>query len=307
MTTPILIEIAVGDPSAADGTGAVSLVDAVRIAAAAEASGVTALRLLDAGTDAAILDASVVAAHLAGRTDDLGYLVDVPTTHHAPYNVARRILSFDRAAGGRAGVVLRPGTGDEVSDAAVPDASASDPGERWAEYARIVTRLWESFPREALLGDQEAAIVADDTLIRPIAHVGRFYRVAGPLDGPSSVQGRPVLVAAPDGAVDWATIATSADVVVVDGDHVAGADAALTAALDQAGRRRDEVALVGRRVPGDDLVTWAGDHRLDAAALRPTGGIDDVLRVIEALAPLLDGRDATLRGRLGLGAPVAVA
>jgi alkanesulfonate monooxygenase SsuD/methylene tetrahydromethanopterin reductase-like flavin-dependent oxidoreductase (luciferase family) len=109
----------------------------------------------------------------------------------------------------------------------------------------VLTRLWESFPRAALIGDQEAALVVEEALIRPIHHEGAFYRVAGPLDGPSSVQGRPVVVA-DLGVLDPAAAAESADVVVVDLENAAGADAALAWALRRAGRSRQDVALLGR-------------------------------------------------------------
>ena len=79
----------------------------------------------------------------------------------------------------------------------------------------MLTRLWESFPREALIGDQETRLVVDDALIRPIDHDGRFYRVAGPLDGPSSVQGRPVLAAADRAALDDAAAVAGSVIVVV--------------------------------------------------------------------------------------------
>jgi alkanesulfonate monooxygenase SsuD/methylene tetrahydromethanopterin reductase-like flavin-dependent oxidoreductase (luciferase family) len=185
----VLLALAVGEPTSRPGDGPtlVSLADAGAIAAVAEEVAVTAIRLVDGVTAGHTLDPTVVSAYLAGIHDGLGYVADVATTHNAPYNVARRVLSLDRATGGRVGVALRAGDGDEVSEATVPDPTATDPAQRWVEYARVLTRLWESFPREALIGDQETGVVVEDALIEPISHDGAFYRVAGPLDGPSSV------------------------------------------------------------------------------------------------------------------------
>ncbi|MFE7422414.1 hypothetical protein [Rhodococcus sp. NPDC057529] len=218
MSTPILIDIAVGDALAGDEPDRfdpVSPAAAVTVTEAAQEAGVAALRLLDTAGGRRAIDPSV-----AG-------------------------VSFDRATAGRVGVVLRPGAGYEVSAATVPDPAAAGPVERWSEYAEILTRLWESFPRDALIGDQERALVVDDALVRAIDHEGRFYRVAAPLDGPSSVQGRPVVVADPD-VLGWAVVARSADAVIVDRGQSAGADLALTAGLEQAGRQRDDVVLIGR-------------------------------------------------------------
>jgi hypothetical protein len=322
MSTAVLIDLVVGEPAsgasepgAGSGAGApvqpVSLAEAEAIAALAQGAGVAALRLVDGTPGVRTIDPSVVGAFLAGRYGDLGYLVDVPTTHNAPYNLARRVLSFDRATVGRVGVVLRAGRGDEVSEATVPDPAADDPAERWTEYARILTRLWESFPRKALIGDQERALVVDDRLIRPIAHDGRFYRVAGPLDGPSSVQGRPVLVAADLDVLDWAALAGSADAVVVSREQADGADLPLRAPLEQVGRERADVALIGRASVGSadaapdavaaEFATWVADARLDAVELVPTGGAEEIRGLLRDLVPALKpAAGTTLRAALGL-------
>jgi alkanesulfonate monooxygenase SsuD/methylene tetrahydromethanopterin reductase-like flavin-dependent oxidoreductase (luciferase family) len=296
-TATILVEIAVGE------SPLVSLAGADAIVAAAQDAGVTAIRLVDHVGGHQAIDPSVVAAHLAGKHADIGWLIDAPTTHNAPYNLARRILSLDRATGGRAGVVLLPGAGDEVSDAAAPDRGATDPADRWIEYAQILTQLWESFPSAALLGDQENALVADDGLIRPIDFDGRFYRVAGPLDGPSSVQGRPVLIATEAVTVGWSRIAPIADAVIVDHGEIDNAAAELTAALRSVGRRRDEVALLAR--VGDTRAIPA--HGADGIVLAVDGDADQILSAISALAPQASpGRRGTLRAELGVPVPEGV-
>ncbi|WP_219822981.1 LLM class flavin-dependent oxidoreductase [Nocardia nova] len=336
-TVPILIDVAVGaaaSEATASESGArsapgdatstidagelVSIESAARIAVAAQQAGVAALRILDSAGGRRALDPSAAAAYLGGRAGDIGYLVDIATTHNAPYNVARRVLSLDRATGGCAGVVLRPGDGDEVSDAVIAPSPPLAPGRRWAEYAEVLARLWESFPRAALLGDRERARVADPALIAAIDHEGRGYRVAGPLDGPSSVQGRPLVVAADTDLVGWDIAARSADAVIVAGTAVPGAGRALTAALERVGRRRGEVALIGRaqvtvgdardgRAALSRLADWAHAYDLDAVELSPTGGARGVLAAAEAVATLRSARPAsTLRAALGLQPVAAV-
>jgi alkanesulfonate monooxygenase SsuD/methylene tetrahydromethanopterin reductase-like flavin-dependent oxidoreductase (luciferase family) len=198
----------------------------------------------------------------------------------------------------------------------VPYPGATDPARGWREYARVLTRLWESFPRQALIGDQAAGLVVDDALITPIDHEGAFYRVAGPLDGPSSVQGRPVVVA-DLGVLDATAVAESVDVVVVDREHAAGADTALTRALGLAGRSRADVALLGRVVVdpaaailGDALLAWAEEDGLDGFELVPVGGTEAVITVLRALVPQLTDAAAdtppTLRASFGLREIVGV-
>ncbi|MFD4249045.1 acyl-CoA dehydrogenase family protein [Amycolatopsis thermoflava] len=198
MSTIVQLALAVGDR--------VSLSEASALTALARESGVAAIRLADTPHT---LDPTVTASHLAGVHSGIGFVAEVPTTHHAPYNTARRVSSLDRATGGRAGIALLAGDGDDVSDATAPDPAAADPARRWSEYAGVLTRLWESFPSQALIGDQDAALVVREELIRPVGHDGVYYRVAGPLDGPSSAQGRPVVVA-DLGVLDPAAVAESA-------------------------------------------------------------------------------------------------
>jgi len=316
MSTPVQLTLAVGEPA---GPGLVSLAEADAIAALAARVGIAAIRIADASPAGSALDPTVVAAYLAGRHPGLGFVPELSTTHQAPYNTARRVLSLDRATGGRIGLALKAGEGDEVSDANAPDPTASDPAARWAEYALVLTRLWESFPREALIGDQAAAIVVEDSLIAAIDHAGAYYRVAGPLDGPSSVQGRPVLVA---DLFDVDAVAATADVVVVDHDRASDADAALTQALQGIGRSRADVALFGR-VPvrleaaalapalAADLRAWRDERRLDGIELVPGGDADEVSTVLRELVPLLAERDtaapSTLRAAFGLPEFEAVA
>lgn len=293
----VVVEIAVGE-----APSHVSLAEADEIAAVAEGAGVTAIRLIDRVGEHRATDPSVVAAYLAGKYTDIGWVIDAPTTHNAPYNLARRVLSLDRATGGRAGVVLLAGVGDEVSDAAVPDRGATDPADRWIEYARILTQLWESFPSAALLGDQQNAIVADDGLIRPIDFDGRFYRVAGPLDGPSSVQGRPVLIATEPAKVGWSRVVTIADAVIVPHGEIDGAAVELEAALRTTGRLRDEVALLARV---DDAL--AVPHGVDGIVLAVDGGAPEILGAIRTLTPRASsGRLGTLRAELAVPEPERV-
>ncbi|WP_112134513.1 LLM class flavin-dependent oxidoreductase [Glycomyces dulcitolivorans] len=312
MSTFVQLAFAVGEPAGRGGPAVLSLADARVAAALAEQTGVAAIRLLDRAVAGQALEPTVAAAYLAGA-HGIAFVPELSTTGNAPYNAARRLLSIDRATGGRLGVALLPGVGDEVSDAGRP--VAADSVERWREYAGVLTRLWESFPREALVGDQEAALFADDELIHPIGHEGDLYRVAGPIDGPSSVQGRPVIVA-DLAATGWAAVAAAADAVVVERADTPEADAALADALRTAGLPRSETALIGR-VPITDLTdpaglaaelhAWAETDRLDGLELVPTGDLEAVSAVLRELVPLLiDPAPApTLRAAFGLREAVA--
>ena len=323
MTFPVVITIAVaGDPA----DDQLTLADAAVVADTAQQAGVSALRLLDqpvgtpppgpSGGAGRIVDPTVAAAYLAGRQGRIGYLVDVATTHQAPYNTARRVLSIDRATDGQAGIVLRAGAGDEVSDAVTAAPGPEDPAARWSDYAEVLTRLWESFPRSALIGDQDAAVVADHTAIRAIDHVGEFYRVAGPLDGPSSRQGRPVLAVTDVAIVGWDRAAALADVISVASDEASTAAEALANAVERVGRHRREITLIGR-MPVDArrevnaeqlaerLAQFVAAHGLDGLELLPVGGVEAVLSVLASVVTVLaEPPGITLRDSLGVPEPI---
>ncbi|QII04904.1 LLM class flavin-dependent oxidoreductase [Rhodococcoides fascians A25f] len=293
----VVLELAVTDSDAG-----VSLADADAILAVAQESGIDAIRLLDRAGESAVVDPSVTGAYLAGHHDGLGYLIDARTTHNAPYNLARRVSAFDRATDGLVGLVLNPGDGDEVSDATAPDRGAVESAERWGEYAGILEQLWESFPASALLGDQERALVVDDSLVRAIEHDGRFYRVAGPLDGPASRQGRPPLVVAEPDAVGWKRTAAHADVVIIDVPSAVASLRSLTSALGAAGRNRTDVTVLVRTRTVPDYLEWYAHDEVNGVVLvtddLDAGEVVDLIRAVAAHIERPAG--GSLRDRLGL-------
>ncbi|BBB02043.1 putative monooxygenase [Actinacidiphila reveromycinica] len=290
----------------------IPLPEAADITKAAADAGVTAIRVQD-GAPGRTLDASVVASYLAGTKTapgpGPGWILEASTNGNAPTNLARRANSLDRATGGRAALALRAGDGDEVSDPVAP-RPGGDRSARWDEYARILKGLWTSFPAAALVGDQDGEVFAEHTLIRPIDFEGDYYRVAGPLDGPASPQGGPLLVADDPDILGWDVVARSADVVVVDPEAAPTAGADLSAALARAGRPRQDVALLvrvdaaGPRAVTADLSAFVAEHELDGVEFTPAGGKDDVLALITGVVPTLaPSTGETLRGAFSLPHP----
>src|ERR1700689_2647443 len=86
-------------------------------------------------------------------------------------------VSAIRLVDGSAGQILDPGMVAGYLAARLPDVPRLGGGRtrRWAEYAQVLTGLWESFPAGALLADQAAGLFADDSLIWGIDHRGSFY------------------------------------------------------------------------------------------------------------------------------------
>lgn len=134
-------------------------------------------------------------AALAARTSNIGLIGTVSTSFENPYTVARQIAGIDHMSGGRAGWnLVTSSDGYQNFGKSMPD-----PEERYRralEFAGIVRALWDSWGDDAVIVDRETGAYADLSKIHRIDHEGEFYRVEGPMPGPRSPQGQPIIVVA---------------------------------------------------------------------------------------------------------------
>lgn len=116
-----------------------------------------------------------------------------PDVEH-PYNFARRLLTIDHFTGGRIGAVLgvRDRRAPYAGQGSTPWTEVSTSPELTADFAAVLRRLWNSWPRDSIIVDKDQGIFADPSRIVRIDYKG-LYAVAGPLNSSSSVQGEPPL------------------------------------------------------------------------------------------------------------------
>lgn len=144
------------------------------------------------------LEPTVLLTAIALATEYIGVIGTASTTYNEPFNIARRFSTLDFASGGRAAWNMVT----NAFDAAAQNFNLQnaplhvDRYERAAEFAEVVTKLWDSWADDAIIGDADAGVFADPTKIRPIDHVGKHFSVKGPLNLPRTPQGRPVIVQA---------------------------------------------------------------------------------------------------------------
>jgi len=134
----------------------------------------------------------------AAVTERIGLIATASTTYNDPFNLARRFASVDHVSGGRAGwnVVTTAGP-DAARNFGLDDQPAHRVRyERAAEFLDVAYRLWDSWDDDAARADKEAGVWGDAAKVRPIDHVGKHFRVRGPLNLPRSPQGRPLIVQA---------------------------------------------------------------------------------------------------------------
>ncbi|SFC76239.1 FMN-dependent oxidoreductase, nitrilotriacetate monooxygenase family [Bosea sp. CRIB-10] len=135
---------------------------------------------------------------IAAATETIGLIGTASTTYNEPYNLARLFASLDHISGGRAGWnIVTTGDAGAAHNFGLPEHPPH--GERYEkarEFLDVVTRLWDSWEDDALVADPRSGVFADAGKVHRIDHVGKHYRVRGPLNVSRSPQGRPVYVQA---------------------------------------------------------------------------------------------------------------
>jgi len=154
-------------------------------------------------------------AALSAVTSRIGLVATASTSFSEPYNIARQFASIDHLSGGRAGwnLVTSSDTDAALNFGHSAGISHADRYERAEEFADVVLGLWDSWAPDAFLRDRESGRYFDPAKVRELHHVGRHFRVRGPLNTPRSPQGRPILVQAGSSEPGKTLAARTAEVV----------------------------------------------------------------------------------------------
>jgi FMN-dependent oxidoreductase (nitrilotriacetate monooxygenase family) len=135
---------------------------------------------------------------LAAVTERIGLIATGSTTFDAPYHVARRFASLDALSNGRAGWnIVTTSNPDAARNFGLDDHMEHD--ERYVrarEFYDVVTGLWDSFADDAFIRDVESGVFVDPSKMRALNHVGKYFKVQGPLNVARPPQGWPVIVQA---------------------------------------------------------------------------------------------------------------
>ena len=168
------------------------------------------------------MDPAVLVPYMAMATRHLGIVPTLSTTEYHPFMAARLINTLDHVTEGRVGWNMVTGSSDHGAqnygrDAQYPHDERYD---RADEFAEIVTRLWESWEPDAVVGDRDRPMFADGSKVHPIDYEGKYFRCRGPLNAPRSPQGRPVLCQAGGSPRGQAYAARWADTIIASADTV---------------------------------------------------------------------------------------
>ncbi len=144
------------------------------------------------------LDPSTILPALAVLTKHVGLVATASTSYSEPYHIARRYASIDHMSGGRAGwnVVTSFSEREAQNFNRVQQLSKSERYERAHEFLEVVLALWGSWEGDALLRDKASGMFFDAAKVHEVNHVGKYFRVRGPLTASRTPQGRPLIVQA---------------------------------------------------------------------------------------------------------------
>jgi alkanesulfonate monooxygenase len=160
-------------------------------------------------------EAVTLLSALSVVTKNIGLVATASTTYHEPYNIARKFASMDHLSKGRIGWNVITSSQDAEAfnfnlDAQLDNAVRY---ERAQEFLQVVRDLWDSWEDGAIVTDRATSTYFDPEKVHRINHVGKYFKVRGPLNVPRPVQGHPVICQAGASDTGWEFAAKTADVM----------------------------------------------------------------------------------------------
>src|SRR5258707_3918048 len=143
-------------------------------------------------------DLAPLAVAMSRVTQHLGFGITYSTTFMHPYCLARLFNSLDHVTGGRIAfnVITSTRRSDYANYGYDGIVDHDERYDRMEEFINVCRALWNSVEPDAMLWDHATGMVGDPAKVHDVEHVGRFFKVSGPLNTPPSPQGMPVLLQA---------------------------------------------------------------------------------------------------------------
>ncbi len=246
-------------------------------------------------------DPTMVLPALAACTTHLGLAATATTTFNEPFNIARRFASLDFISKGRAGWNLVTSFNEDEAQNYGLDTHVEhgDRYERASEFVDVVTGLWDSWEKDAIVRDKENGVYFDVEKMHFLQHEGKHFKVRGPLPMGRSPQGRPVILQAGSSEPGRDLAARTADVVFTLQSKIGPAKEFrddLRARAEAYGRDPDSIKIMVGLTP----IVAETDEAAQALATEMMNLIPDDLALAN-LTPLAGGVDFT---QFDLNAPV---
>ena len=188
-------------------------------------------------------------AALSAVTTHIGFVATASTTYEDPFSLARKFASLDHLSKGRAAWNVVTTSADNVHGnfgiEAHPDPAVRY--ERAHEFVEVVKGLWDSFDDDAFSRDAASGIYFDPGKLHTLNHVGKHFKVRGPLNIERSPQGHPVIVQAGSSDAGKELAAATAEAIFTAWTSLAEAQAFyrdVKGRMARYGRRPDELLVL---------------------------------------------------------------
>jgi FMN-dependent oxidoreductase (nitrilotriacetate monooxygenase family) len=213
------------------------------------------------------LDMSPWITAMSRVTQHVGFGLTYATTFMHPFYVARLLNSLDHITDGRIAfnVITSQRKADAQNYGFDELMEHSQRYDRMDEFMDVCRALWTSVDPDAFEWNRETGRVADPAKVRAINHVGKFFKVKGPLSVPPSPQIVPVLIQAGGSPRGTRTAARFVD-------HIFGARKPIPAMAKQ--RAEVDAALTAEgRDPAKVGIIWStqimvGETEAEAKRMR---------------------------------------
>lgn len=191
---------------------------------------------------------------LAAVTERIGLVGTASTTFNEPYHIARKFASLDHISGGRAGWNLVTSSSEHEARNFNFDEHLAHAQRyaRAAEFADVVSGLWDSWDEDAFVRDKAAGRFFEPSKRHVLNHRGEFFKVRGPLNVARAPQGHPVVVQAGSSEAGKALAARTAEVIFTAQQTTADAVAFyadVKGRLAQYGREPDDLKIMPGVMP----------------------------------------------------------
>ncbi len=276
--------------------------DSAAVAPAYYLSGGKAEALAEAARCVRLEPLTLLAA-LATVTKHLGLVATATTTYNDPFSIARKYATIDHISNGRAGwnLVTSQNVDEALNFSQDAHMDHSLRYERAQEFYDVVTGLWDSWEDDAIIRDRESGRYIDPGKLHVLKHVGKHFKVHGPLNVARPPQGHPIVAQAGSSDPGRELAARTADVVFTAQVLIDEARAFYTdvkGRMLKYGRNPDHLKIMPgvRYVLGatkeaaqaeyDAMVSAASDEGALASVQRLAGDLD--LRKFDLDGPLPD-------------------
>lgn len=161
------------------------------------------------------LDPVVIISALAAVTKNIGLTATLTTSYNDPFHVARKFSAIDHLSNGRAAWNVVTSANEKEALLFGRDAhyQHAERYERAEEFVDVVKQLWFSIDEQALIVDKESGRYYDLDKVTKVNHEGKFFKITGTLDSPTTPQGHPVIVQAGSSEAGRELAAKSAEVI----------------------------------------------------------------------------------------------